>query len=303
VKIAVFGATSGLGRDLVSRLHDDGHDTIAIGRDLRRLRTLIDVPTECRIADLRRPESLAASLVDAQMVVSVAHARFTAAVLAALPDTCLRVVLLGSTRRFTRLPDHAAEAVRLAETALATSGQCGVMLHPTMIYGRPGDRTVRRILAYLQRWPRWLPALVPLPAGGRVLVQPVFAEDVVHAIRMALIRPEAIGSSIVVAGPAPMTSADLIRACARAIDRKAVVISVPMALLKAGVAIALRLGFAPTLSLREVERLTEDKNFDVGELRHRLGIEPTPLAEGLQRRNYLPLGQRVQPKAPHAAIK
>ncbi|MGE0254606.1 MAG: SDR family oxidoreductase [Alphaproteobacteria bacterium] len=286
MNIAVFGATSGLGRDLIAALSDEGFKIIAIGRDQQRLRATIASPATFKVADLRDPASLSVALDGADMVVSVAHARFTEAILAAAPDRCRRIVLLGSTRRFTRLPDRSADAVRAAEAALAASGRSGVMLHPTMIYGRPGDRTIRRIIEYFQRWPRWLPVPVPLPAGGRTLVQPIFASDVVQAIRMALVRSEAPGSAIVVAGPVATTSADLVRACARATGRTALLLPAPLGLLRAAVQLATRFGIVATLSAREVERLVEDKHFDVEAMRRRLGVDPVPLSVGLDQRNY-----------------
>ena len=70
-------------------------------------------------------------------------------------------------RRFTRLPDPAADEVRAGETAFAASGRRGVMLHPGLIYGAPDERNVNRILRYAARWPRGGPVPFPLPAGGR----------------------------------------------------------------------------------------------------------------------------------------
>jgi len=286
MKIAVFGATSSLGRELVARLLVDGHAVVAIGRDAGRLRDSVRAPVERRVADLRHPATLAATLLDVEMAVSVAHARFVPALLDALPAGCGRVVLLGSARRFSRFPDRAAEAVRSAEAALAVSGRSGVMLHPTMIYGWPGDRTVRRILDYLCHWPGWLPIPVPLPRAGRTLVQPIFAEDVVRALHMALVRPEAVGDAIVIAGPEPISIIDLVRTCALAVGRRVFIVPLPQVALRASIRFAAGLGFKPYLSLSEIERLIENKHFDVGAMRRRLGIEPVALAEGLDRRNY-----------------
>ena len=55
------------------------------------------------------------------------------------------------------------------------------MLHPTMIYGAEGEDNVRRLEALMRRLPN-----VPLPAGGRSLVQPIHQSDVTRAILAAL---------------------------------------------------------------------------------------------------------------------
>ncbi|MCH7487219.1 MAG: NAD(P)H-binding protein, partial [Proteobacteria bacterium] len=175
---AVLGAAGKTGRYLVERLCADGHDVIAVGRSRARLEALGD---GCRhaIADFDHPVSVAKALIGARRVVNLVHARHTGILLDCLPTSCERLVLIGSTRRFTTLPDPAADEVRAAETLFLSSGVTGVMLHPSMIYGAPDDRNVNRILRYLKRWPKWLPVPVPLPAGGRRTVQPVFVDDVV----------------------------------------------------------------------------------------------------------------------------
>ncbi len=265
----------------MERLCDEDHEVTAIGRDAERL-GLVDNRAGKAVADLARPATVSSALRGAECVVSLAHARFAGTVLAALPECCERVVLTGSTRKFTSLSDPAAEAVRAGEAAFLDSGQPGVMLHPSMIYGAPDDRNVNRILRYLGAWPQWLPALVPLPGGGRNLVQPVFVDDTVAAFAAAATRPEAPGEPIVVVGPEPMTYADMVRACARALGRKAIIVPLPFALLIIGVRLAALLGIRPPVSPAELARTGEDKAFDTSAMRERLGVAPTPFADGLR---------------------
>lgn len=274
--IAILGATGKTGRYLVTRLCDDGHDVTAIGRSAARLEA-IDPRARAAIADIDERATLGRALAGADAVVSCAHARFTEAVLAALPVSCQRLVLTGSTRRFTTLPDPAADTVRAGEAAFLASGVAGVMLHPSMIYGAPDDRNVNRLLRLVRRY-----TVLPLPNGGRHLVQPVFVDDVVAALAAAVARPEAPGPSIVVAGPAPISYADMLRACAAALDRRVTILPVPTALLVAGVRTAAAVGFKVPFDAAEIRRATENKRFDVEPLKHRLGITPRPFVEGIR---------------------
>ena len=152
----------------------------------------------------RRSGALRAALGDAGRVVSCAHARHTAAILAAAPAGA-RLVLLGSTRRFTRWPDAHGNGVMAGEAALLASGRSGVMLHPTMIYGAQGEDNVQRLAALLRRLP-----VVPLPGGGRALVQPIHQDDLTRcdlaALRIAWDGPHAL----VIAGPAPLPYAGFV---------------------------------------------------------------------------------------------
>ena len=215
---------------------------------------------------------------DAIAVVSTAHARFTAQVLAAAPVGA-RLVLLGSTRRFTRWPDAHGSGVIAGETALLGAGRPGVMLHPTMIYGAQGEDNVQRLAALLRRLP-----VVPLPGGGRALVQPIHQDDVTAAIVAALGVEWRAPATLVIAGPEPLPYADFVRAVARAAGLRAPrIVPIPAAILQALAPFTAWLPFLPRIDTAEIRRLQEDKAFDIGPMSVTLGLRPMPLARGLAR--------------------
>lgn len=273
---AILGATGKTGRYLVERLCADGHDVLAIGRSEERLEAL---GGGCRhaLADFDHPVSVAKALVGASHVLSLVHASYAGRLLDCLPSSCERLVLTGSTRRFSRLPDKAADTVRAAETLFLSSGVCGVMLHPSMIYGAPDDRNVNRLLA-LVRGAR----VIPLPGGGRNLVQPVFVDDMVAACAAALTEAKAPGPSIIVAGPEPISYADMLRACAAAQGQRITVVPVPATLLRAAAGAASIIGIKTPFNAAEIRRTTEDKSFNVNALKSRLGVEPRSFEDGLR---------------------
>ncbi len=281
MKIAILGATGKTGRYVVARLCERGHEVTAVGRRTDRLAAL-DPRARRAGADLDHPESVAPALRGAESVVSLAHARFVETILAALPGTCEHLVLTGSTRKFTSLPDPAADAVRRGEAAFLASGRPGVMLHPSMIYGAPDDRNVNRILGYLARWPRRLPAIAPLPDGGRHLVQPLFVDDAADAFAAAAERREAAGPPLVLAGPESMTYAEMVGRCAAALGRRVVTLPVPVGPMAALAGAAAAIGLRLPLAAGEIRRAADDKSFDVGEMIHRLGVTPRPFADGLR---------------------
>ena len=137
---------------------------------------------------------------------------------------------------------------------------------------------MRRLASLTRRLP-----LVPLPGGGESLVQPVHQSDVTRAILAALDLDGLAGpESLIVAGPASLRYADLVRAVAAADgQRRPLIVSVPAGLLMAGAPVLGALSFLPRIGRDEIRRLLEDKAFDAGPLRRRLGIEPLPLEAGL----------------------
>jgi uncharacterized protein YbjT (DUF2867 family) len=267
MRVTVLAATGRLGQALVRRLRTDGHDVVAVGRDPQKLAALPAGITR-RVADFGDPAALRAALADAVRVVSCANAAHVPAILAALagaaPD---RLVLMGSTRRFSAVPDATAEHVRRAEALLAGLPVPSVMLLASLIYGAGGS-VVDGLAARLRR-----SRFLPLPGGGRPLVQPIHIDDVAAALAAAVVRDEAPGAPIVVAGPAPISYGTMVKTIARGIGRPVVILAVPGWLFSLAGRL---LGLVPGLaglggSLR---RLVEDKAYDVGEMRRRLGISP-----------------------------
>lgn len=268
----MIGASGRSGGALCRSLAEDGIPFVPVVRSGARW------PGEARIADLRDEPALRAALAGAARVVSCAHARHVPAILAAAP-LAASFVFLGSTRKFTRWPDAHGRGVLAGETAFLASGRLGVMLHPSMVYGAQGEDNVQRLAALLRRVP-----FVPLPGGGRALVQPIHQDDVTASIRAALALAPAAPRSLVVAGPEPVAYADFVRAVAVAAGlQRPRLVALPAAMLRAAALASRLVPLLPTIRPAEIRRLLEDKAFDVAPMVAELGVRPIPLAEGLAR--------------------
>ena len=261
---------------MVARLAVTEHRVLAVGRDEQRLARL-EGPIDRAIADLERPETLTAALAPAHRVLSLAPGRLAGPLLASVPAACDRVVLTGSTRRDGNEEDPVAAGARLAEAELARSGVAGIVLHPSMIYGARGDRSVGRLLSVVGRWPRRLPLVVPLPGSGRSTVQPVFVDDVADAMVAAILRPNVSGPPVFVVGPEPITYAYMVRSCASALGRKARIVPAPAWLLSG----AARIVRAP-VTAEELLRSGQSQRYDPTPMIDRLGVTPRAFADGLR---------------------
>lgn len=273
-QVHIIGASGRSGLALCRSLAADGVPFVPVVRDPAKWSATGDT----RVADLTDPAGMRDALADATSIVCCAHARHTAAVLRAAPDDA-RFVFLGSTRKFTRWPDAHGNGVLAGEAAFLSSDRPGAMLHPTMIYGATGEDNVRRLAALLRRLP-----IVPLPGGGRALVQPIHQDDVTRAIRAALDRTWDRPHALVIAGPRPLPYADFVRAIAVASGQRAPhIVTLPAGPLMALAGVLQYIPLLPRIRPAEVRRLLEDKSFDVQPMIDTLGFAPVPLAEGLAR--------------------
>ncbi|MBU6449681.1 MAG: SDR family oxidoreductase [Rhodospirillales bacterium] len=282
-EVFVIGAGGRSGAALCRVLLGRGVSVVPVLRNAARLPAdIASRVRQPRIADLFGVETqLQAALAGAKYVVNTAHASHIPTLLrATAPETVL--ISLGSTRKFTRWPDAHGNGVLRGEKALLESGRAGMLLHPAMIYGAQGENNVRRLAALLRRLP-----VVPLPGGGRALVQPIHQDDVTRCLVAALglaqsgqlTQPRAL----VIAGPQAVTYRDFAATVARAAGIKMPpVIPVSAALLMLAAPLLRLLPGMPNIGSGEIRRLLEDKAFDITPMREMLSVTPVPLEDGLR---------------------
>ena len=158
-----------------------------------------------------------------------------------------------------------------------------------MIYGAPGDRNLGRLLTLLARARRItapgglpVPLLLPVPGGGSRLQQPVHVADLADAVLTAVERPETAGHGYDVAGPEPLTFADLLRTAAAAVGGRVLLVPVPLAPVIALTRGYEKLSRSPRIRAEQWQRLAEDKAFPIDVAARDLGYSPRSFADGIR---------------------
>ncbi len=281
-RVAILGASSGPGAALFERLLAHGRDVVGLARSADKMAAFSQTCREkglpaavWRQVDALDREALAGALEDIDIVIVCAGAYLVARVLDVAPHL-KRLIALGSARIYTRFPDPYAESLKDMVRTAEASPVPVTILHPTMIYGARGENNVNRIVHFIRTLP-----VVPLPGGGRALIQPIHCDDVAACLEAALERPELANRIFDIAGPRAMPYADFIRACARAAGLRVRIVSLPVAFLLCAAPLSRIVPGVPAVSAGEVRRLLEDKAVDIRAMRAHLGITPRPLEEGL----------------------
>ena len=272
-RIIIFGATGGLGRLLIHEVSKQGHRVLSIGRNRKILSQL---PEERLVLDLREENRGMKDIAPGDIVINAAHARFTSAIIKLCPPGIEKLIVIGSTRYLTRIPDVKAEEVRSAALELQNSDLPWVLLHPTMIYGAAGENNVQRMAALIRRF-----HIVPLPVGGQALIQPIHVDDVVEAVVSTTRKPDLKRTVIHLGGPEAVPYWKFLHAIADASGTWVKVPSLPAGLLRLAARMTALVPGIPTIKDAEVLRLSEDKAVDVGEMKDLLELTPRPLRQGL----------------------
>jgi uncharacterized protein YbjT (DUF2867 family) len=278
MKVAVTGATGFTGRRVVRALLGRGCAVTAL---VRPPATARDLPPEVTTVegDMGDATALARLLGGADAFMHVASLGFGHAdqVVTALEEAGVpRSVFFSSTALFTRLP-AASKAIRLAAEERVRSMRKGfTILRPTMIYGGAGDRNISRLVRFVDRSP-----VVPLPGGGRALVQPVHVEDLGRAAVDALFCEAAAGREYNLPGAQPAPLRDLVAHVGALLGRRPLLLPVPLRPAAALAGLWHGLGLPPRVSAEQILRLGEDKVFPYDDARRDWGYAPRGIIEGL----------------------
>lgn len=282
MRILVTGASGFTGGYVTPLLIEHGHEVKALARSEKaaiRAKELGAVPVT---GDLDDPESIdqAFRSSGAEALVNLASLGFSHAptIIAAAEESGLsRAVFVSTTAIFTKLNARSKPPRLAAEEAIKASALDWTIARPTMIYGAPGDRNMWRLLQLLRRSP-----VIPLPGGGRGLQQPVHVEDLARAIVAAFESPAAIGNCYDIAGPEPLPFRQVVEQAAAAVGRRPRLVPVPAKPIIAALAALERIGRAGPIKAEQIERLLEDKAFDITPARKDLGYAPRLFADGIE---------------------
>ena len=273
----VFGATGRTGRLLLRHFSEQGFRVVAVGRNKEKLSALGGdcVQVQCDFDD---PSINLENgpIKSGDVVVLSAGVRFVPKIISICPPDIKRLVVLGTARHLSKYPGDTGLAMREAMKLLAETDLNWVLLAPTMIYGAAGENNVKRMAKLISRF-----GVVPLPGGGKNLLQPIHTSDVVKATVIAASIDGVVGKVIHIAGPEPVTNKKFLEEIATAIGKRLIVIALPKWLMLTLAFITRFIPGVPTISADEVERLLEDRSVDASDMKNILGLKPRPLKEGL----------------------
>ena len=254
----VLGASGAIGRFLVPRLLEAGHDVVALSRERHE-------STHPRLSwvvgDLDREMPMPPSL-DAIFSVGPLES-FAQRLSRARIDGAVRIVAIGSQSADSKQdsPDPAertlAERLRRAERLIADAAdQCGAartILRPTLIYGAGLDRSLTPIARLAERW-----HVFPYISGARGLRQPVHADDLAAACVSAFNSPQTHSRTYAVGGGERLTFSAMMRRVRASLPGVVIPLPVPLSIARAGATRARRLPAFAGASPGALQRLDAD---------------------------------------------
>lgn len=195
---------------------------------------------------------------------------------AALKNNVKLVVYVHTTGRYSKFKSAAEDYIRIEDWVIG-SGMEYIILRPTMIYGSKRDRNMYKLVEYLYKY-----RLFPVFGRGDNLMQPIHAKDVGISVYEAYIaRDKTVNKCYNIAGKYPISYIKLLRTVAKALKKRVIFLHIPYSLSLAG-AYAYNFVFRnAVISVEQVMRMNEDKNFEYADAKNDFGFSPIAFEEGI----------------------
>lgn len=282
MRVLLTGGSGFTGGFVLAELLGRGHEVVALARSSQSAAIVERAGAESVWGDLDDAASIdeAFGQANADCLINVASLGFGHAptiVGAAEQAGLTRAVFVSTTAIFTKLPASSKRVRTEAEVTVTSSSLEWTIIRPTMIYGAPGDRNISRLVALVRRAP-----VIPIPGDGSHLQQPVHVEDLASTIVSAAEQDLAIGRSYNVGGPEPISFRELIAETCVAVDRTPRFVRVPMRQARTMIGFYEGRASSPRLKVEQLDRLEEDKVFDITAAKHDLGHRPRSFADGIR---------------------
>ena len=187
-----------------------------------------------------------------------------------------RIILVGTTGVYSRFSSYSG-VYKEIETMAWTYPSDLTIIRPSMIFGSRNDKNIHKVFHHVSRY-----GFIPLVDKGLNLVQPVYYKDLASAIYNALVLAPCV-KAFDIAGPTALPMIDLFAEIFLVLGKKPRFLFFDSNLSRFACSLVSLSPLSRHLPVttEQIDRLTEDKTFDISMAQTHLNYSPTPLRKSL----------------------
>ncbi|WP_239720772.1 MULTISPECIES: NAD(P)-dependent oxidoreductase [unclassified Mammaliicoccus] len=189
------------------------------------------------------------------------------------------IVAIHTTGRYSQFKMASEEYIKIEDYLLTLRDEINItILRPTMIYGSSRDRNMYKLIKFIDKSP-----IFPMFGNGKNLMQPVTAIDLAKAYQQVLDNEEiCINQNYNLSGKYSVKYKDLIRTVATKLNKKIILIPIPIKLSFYAVMLGNRILPKFPLNEEQVLRMKEDKDFTYLKAERDFGYSPLSFEDGIE---------------------
>jgi len=284
MKVFLTGATGFVGRNMLTRLLEEGHTVRALGRDPQKAAQLAQSGVELVPGDVVEARGLDQGLEGCDAAIHlvgiiIEKGKNTFAAVHHLGTrNVVEAARRAGVRRFVQMSALGARADGPApyqttkwrgEEEVRKSGLPFCILRPSLIFG-PGDGFVTQMMETM----RSAPLFRPVPGVGEPRFRPIFVGDVTACFARALTAEAATNQTIELGGADELSLNQVLAEIARCAGVSKPAVHIPMPLMFAGAFVAQALLKNPPVTVDQLRMLREGSTCDIRPMQSILGVTP-----------------------------
>jgi len=161
----------------------------------------------------------------------------------------VKQIIFASSTLASNPQDTYSRSKKKCEELIKKSGINHTILRIGPVFGKGDQTNITKIITHINEG-----KLVPLPGGGKQVIQPTHVDDVIMAIDEVILNEKYYKKNLIVAGK-PIKLADFVKDVSKILDKKERKFGIPMRMLKPVVSVYQNISKNPGITVEQLENL------------------------------------------------